>query len=91
MSLNRESGSSPNGDNDSTPAAITVDNSSVSIISEVTGTTPDQIPPSKVAVNPEAAGLPPTLPMASYSNTNFSLFEEGDDSYGCIPPKLIKN
>ena len=91
MSLGRESGSSPNGDNDSTPEAITVDNFSVSIISEVTVTTPAQIPPSTAAVNPEAAGLSSTPPMTSYSNTNFSLFEEGDDSYGCIPPKLIEN
>ena len=54
MSLGCESVSSPNGDNDSTPEAITIDNSSVSIISEVTGTTLDQIPPSTAAVNSEA-------------------------------------
>ena len=65
MSLGRESVSSPNSDNDSTPAAITVENSSVSIISEVTGTTPDQITPSTAAVNPESAGLSSTPPMTS--------------------------
>ena len=91
MSLGRKSGSSPNGDNDSTPESITVDNSSFSIISEVTGTTPDQTPPSTSAVNPEAAGLPPTPPMTSYDNTNFALFEEGYGRNGYIPPQLIDN
>ena len=91
MPLGRESGSSPNGDNNSTPAAITVYNQSVSIISEVTGTTPDQIPPYTAAVEPEEAGLPPKPPMTSYSNTNFSLFEEGYDSNGYIPHQLIEN
>ena len=91
MSLGRESGSSPNGDNDSTPESITVDNSSVGIISEVTVTTPAQIPPSTASVNPEAAGIPPTPTMTSYANTNFALFEEGCDSDGYIPPQLIDN
>ena len=89
MSLGRESGSSPNGDNYSTPEAITVDNLSVNIISDVTGTTPAQIPPSMEEVNPEAAGLHTTPPMTSYANTNFALFEEGYDSDGYISPQLI--
>ena len=83
--------SSPNGDNDTTPEAITVDNFSVSIISEVTVTTPAQIPPSTAAVNPEAAGLPPTPPMTSYANTNFAIFEEVYNRNGYIPPQLIEN
>ena len=89
MSLGRKLGSSPNGNNDSTPEAVTVDNYPVSIISDVTGTTPAQISPSTEAVNPEAAGLPPTPPMTSYANTNFALFEEGYDSGGYIPPQFI--
>ena len=91
MSLFRESGSSPNGDNDSTPAAITADNQSVIIISELTGTIPYQIPPSTAALNPEAAGLPPKPPMISYANIDFTLFEEGYESDGYIPPQLIEN
>ena len=65
--------------------------SSVSIISEVTSTTPDQTPPSTVTVNPEASGIPPTPPMNSYTNTNSALFEEGYDSDGYIPPQLVDN
>ena len=80
-----------NDDNDSTPAAITVDNSSVSTIGEVNCTTLDQIPPSTAAVNPEAAGLPPKPPMTSYASTNFALLEEGYYSDGYIPPRLIDN
>ena len=91
MSLGRKSVSSPNGDNDSTPAAITVDNSSVSIISELTFTTPAKTPPSTASVNPEATGIPPTPPITSYANTNFALFEEGYDSDGYIPPQLVDN
>ena len=87
----RKSGSSPNRNNDSNPLANNVDNLSVSIIREVTGTKPAQIPPSTAEVNPEAAGIPPTPPMTSYDNTNFALFEEGYGRNGYIPPQLIDN
>ena len=91
ISLGRESGNLPNSDNDSTPLAITVENSLVSIISEVSVTTPDQITTSTAEVHPEESGLLPTLPMTSSANTNFALFEEGDYSDGYIPHQLIEN
>ena len=91
MPLGHKSGGLTNGENDSTPAAITVDNSSVNTISEVTGTTPDQIPPSTAEVNPDAAGLTPTPPMTSYAIINLAIFEEGYDRDGYIPPQLIDN